>query len=216
MKSYHKLYYYNHDVIGKKCWAFDKLDGQNMRFEGNLKRGFYKFGSRNQMLSTNDVQFGIAHNLFMDKYHDELLTILSRTIKDKNSKLTVFAELVGPNSFCGKHHPDDKLDLILFDIWIFKNGWIHPEKLLDDFGHLGIPEVIYKGELDYDFISSVKENKFTLKEGVIAKGQINSKDIFMVKIKTRDWLEKVKNNLGEKYLLEDMDYNKNIIESYKV
>jgi hypothetical protein len=215
MKSYHKLYYYNDDLIGKHCIAFDKLDGQNIRFEGNLKRGFYKFGSRNQMLSTNDEQFGIAHNLFMNKYHDELINILSRTIKDKNTKLTVFAELVGPNSFCGKHDPNDKLDLILFDIWVFKRGWISPDQLIYDFGHLGIPNVIYEGKLNCEFISNVKENKYSLKEGVIAKGQ-EKKDIFMVKIKCNHWIENVRNNLGINFIKEDMDYNKKIIDSYGI
>jgi hypothetical protein len=206
MKSYHKLYYYNDDVIGKKCWAFDKLDGQNMRFEGTLKRGFYKFGSRNQMISEKDPDFGVGVNLFMEKYNDEILKILSTKIKDKGLKFTAFAELVGPNSFCGKHHPDDKLDLILFDIWIFKSGWIHPINLIDDFGHLGIPNLIYNGELNSDLINNIQENKFNLTEGVIAKG-----DDFMVKIKTKEWLSKVKLKLGERFLLEDLDFKKELM-----
>lgn len=206
MKSYHKLYYYNDDVIGKKCWAFDKLDGQNMRFEGTLKRGFYKFGSRNQMISEKDPDFGVGVNLFMKKYNDEILKILYTKIKDKGLKFTAFAELVGPNSFCGKHHPEDELDLILFDIWIFKSGWIHPINLIDDFGHLGIPNLIYTGELNSDLINNIQENKFNLTEGVIAKG-----DDFMVKIKTKEWLSKVKLKLGERFLLEDLDFKKELM-----
>ena len=206
MKSYHKLYYYNDDVIGKKCWAFDKLDGQNMRFEGTLKRGFYKFGSRNQMISEKDPDFGVGVNLFMEKYNDEILKILSTKIKDKGLKFTAFAELVGPNSFCGKHHPEDELDLILFDIWIFKSGWIHPINLIDDFGHLGIPNLIYTGELNSDLINNIHDNKFNLTEGVIAKG-----DNFMVKIKTKEWLSKVKLKLGERFLLEDLDFKKELM-----
>lgn len=206
MKSYHKLYYYNEDVIGKECWAFDKLDGQNMRFEGNLKRGFYKFGSRNQMIPKNDDNFGIGVKLFFEKYNDDVIKILSNILKDKKIKFTAFAELVGPNSFCGKHHPDDKLDLILFDIWVFKSGWIKPQRFIDDFGHLGIPDVIYNGKLDKQLISDIQEDKFNLSEGVIAKG-----DDFMVKIKTKAWLQKVKLKLGEKYLMEDLDYNKKLL-----
>jgi hypothetical protein len=32
------------------CLAFDKLDGSNMRFEWSPKRGWYKFGSRGQLI----------------------------------------------------------------------------------------------------------------------------------------------------------------------
>lgn len=215
MKSYHKLYYYNEDVIGKECWAFDKLDGQNMRFEGNLKKGFYKFGSRNQMISKNDSDFGVGVNIFMEKYNDELLKIFSKKIKDKNIKFTAFAELVGENSFCGKHNPNDKLDLVLFDIWLYKSGWVLPQEFLNDYGHLGIPELIYKGKLTKNFISDIKENKFNLKEGVIAKGEFN-KNVFMVKIKCKSWLEKVKSNYGSSFLLEEVNYDKNIIENYSI
>lgn len=127
-------------------------------------------------------------------------------LKPFKDEFTAFAELVGPNSFCGKHHPDDKLDLILFDIWLFKSGWIKPQKFIDDFGHLGIPDVIYKGKLDNQLISDIQEDKFNLSEGVIAKG-----DDFMVKIKTKNWLKKVRLKLGEKYLMEDLDYNKKLL-----
>ena len=206
MKSYHKLYYYDESVIDKDCWAFDKLDGQNMRFEGNLKRGFYKFGSRTQMVPKNDEQFGIGVNIFLNKYHDQLIKILSDQIRDKSTKITAFAELVGENSFCGKHNPNDELDLILFDIWIYKKGWVTPQKFIDDYGHLGIPNLIYRGKLTDHFISDVQEDKFLLKEGVIAKG-----NDFMVKVKTKKWLTEVRNKLGEKYLMEDVDYKKELI-----
>ena len=61
-------------------------------------------------------------------------------------------------------------------------------------------------ELTKEFITDVQENKFNLKEGVIAKGH-EHKDIFMVKIKCKEWLNRVKNELGERALLEDIDNN---------
>jgi hypothetical protein len=208
MKQYHKLHYWSPEFIGENIWAFDKLDGQNLRFEANSKRGFYKFGSRTQMISDKDEQFGVGVNLFMEKYSEPLMNIFSKKwSKDKFANFTVFAELVGENSFAGKHDPNDELDVILFDVWIYKKGWIQPQKFIDEFGHLGIPNLIYKGELDDRIIKDIQENKFNLKEGVIAKG-VDKNDTFMMKIKTKSWLQRVKNELGEKALLEDMDGNK--------
>ena len=208
MKQYHKLHYWSSEFLGEEIWALDKKDGQNLRFEANFKRGFYKFGSRTQIISDKDEQFGIGVNLFMEKYSEPLMNIFSNKWgKNKFTNFTVFAELVGENSFAGKHDPNDELDVILFDVWIYKKGWIQPQKFIDEFGHLGIPNLIYQGELDDRIIKDIQENKFNLKEGVIAKG-VDKNDTFMMKIKTKSWLQRVKNELGEKALLEDMDGNK--------
>jgi hypothetical protein len=208
MKQYHKLYYWKPELLGEEIWAFDKLDGQNLRFEANFKRGFYKFGSRTQMISDKDEQFGVGVNLFMEKYSEPLMNIFAKNWgKNKFANFTVFAELVGENSFAGRHDPNDELDVILFDVWIYQKGWVQPQKFIDEFGHLGIPNLIYQGELDDRIIKDIQENKFNLKEGVIAKG-VDKNDTFMMKIKTKSWLKRVKNELGEKALLEDMDGNK--------
>ena len=208
MKQYPKLFYWSKDYMGKEVWLQDKKDGQNLRFEANFKRGFYKFGSRTQMISDKDEQFGIGVNLFREKYSEPLMSIFYKKWgKDIFANFTVFAELVGENSFAGRHDPNDKLDVILFDVWIYKKGWVQPQKFIDEFGHLGIPNLIYQGELDNQIITDIQENKYNLKEGVIAKG-IEKNDTFMVKIKTKDWLMRVKTELGEKALLEDMDGNK--------
>ncbi len=211
MKSYHKLHYYKPDLMGQEVWAFDKLDGQNLRFECNFKRGFYKFGSRTQMISQKDEQFGEAVNIFMKKYSEPLMNILYRKIaKTKLDVFTVFAEYCGENSFAGRHVDGEKLDVVLFDIWAYKKDWVEPQRFIDEFGHLGIPELIYQGELTDRFIKDVQDNKFGLKEGVIAKG-VYEKDIFMSKIKTKEWLNKVRTQLGEKYLMEDLDNDKSLL-----
>ena len=206
MKSYQKLYHYDESLIGQNIYAFDKLDGQNFRAECNFKRGFYKFGSRTQMVNEKDELFGDAVRLFMNKYSDGLMDVFSKKYgKDKFAKFTVFCEYHGENSFAGKHVDTDKMDIVLFDVNIYKKGLVLPEKFIDEFGHLGIPNLIYKGELTEEFIEDIKSNKFNLKEGVVAK---NSEAI--VKIKTREWLNRVKKELGENFLAEDLDYNINI------
>ena len=72
MKSYPKIQYFNQGLFGENIYAFDKLDGSNIRAEWNPKRGWYKFGTRNNMIDERDLQFGEAVTLFLNKYGDSL------------------------------------------------------------------------------------------------------------------------------------------------
>jgi hypothetical protein len=47
----------------------------------------------------------------------------------------------------------------------------------------------------------ISYNKFNLKEGMVLKGVINNR-VFMMKVKTWDWLNRVKELYGEKKMLE--------------
>jgi hypothetical protein len=53
-----------------------------------------------------------------------------------------------------------------------------------------------------------------LKEGVIVKGVVKEKrrsdEVWMVKVKTLEWLNKVKSRYGEKALLLELNGNKNL------
>jgi hypothetical protein len=43
MKTYPSI---SRDIVGQPIYAFDKLDGSNIRAEWSKKNGFHKFGSR--------------------------------------------------------------------------------------------------------------------------------------------------------------------------
>lgn len=200
MKTYPKIEYLSDKFTGEKVWAFDKLDGSNIRFEWNKKRGWYKFGTRKNMISESDPNFGNAIPIFLEKYGDDLEKVF-KTKYSNYLSVVVFAEYLGENSFAGQHVDSDKKDLILFDVNLYKRGFIEPEEFIDNFGHLHIPKLIYNQNFNEDFINQVKENKFNLSEGVICKGLRKTKGdnlIWMTKIKTNQWLQKVKALYGEK------------------
>jgi len=104
----------------------------------------------------------------------------------------------------------EKKDVILFDVSAYKRGFVGPDEFLKNFGHLDIPRVIYQGKYNENLIRSVRENQYGLKEGVIVKGQIG-KEVWMSKIKTTEWLDKIREKFGEKFLMEELNNDKTLM-----
>lgn len=180
----------------QSCIAFDKLDGSNVRFEWSKKRGWYKSGTRKQMLDETHPHMGEAPAVFLEKYGEALEKVF-RDTKDYNKRdsFIVFGEFFGPNSFAGIHKDDDSKDVVLFDVWIHKVGMIGPKEFVKNFGHLHIPDVIYEGNLNVEFVNAVRRNDYNLHEGVICKwGKTGKwkKDLHMCKIKTISYIDRVK------------------------
>lgn len=71
-----------------------------------------------------------------------------------------------------------------------------------------------KSWIDRD-IQRIRNNEYNLKEGVIVKGVIKEKrksdEVWMVKVKTLEWLNKVKSRYGERALLEELNGDKTLI-----
>ena len=208
MKQYVSIPYFDGKLLlGQEIIAFDKLDGNNMRFEWSKKKGWYLFGTRHMIIDASHKEFGAAISLFMLKYAKELIYIFKTHPKYKNiKKAIVFCEWVGPHSFAGKHHPDDELDLILFDVNPVGKGIIPPREFIEDFGHLGIPRIIYEGPLTLKFIASVRKNNYNLNEGVVCKTmeKVRGNRIAMIKIKINEWLEKLRQNFGDQYVKDEL------------
>ena|ERR1041385_4988488 len=211
MKQYPHINYYPKGIIGAPVYAFDKLDGSNIRAEWSKKRGWYKFGSKTQMIDENNAQFGLAVKLFKSKYAEPLSLIFKGNENYRYAQaFVVYFEYFGPNSYFGYHPPEDisNMDVVLFDIDQYKRGLIPAREFVDNFGHLHIPRIIYIGNMNQDFIERVKNNEFNLKEGVICKGIRRTKGrdlVWMVKIKTSDWLDKLKGKFGEQELTKELN-----------
>lgn len=181
--SISKNYLLNANII-----AFDKIDGSNIRAEWDSKKGFCKFGSRHQLIVESTPILGESILLIKNKYENYLNNIAQN---NKWKSAVFFFEFYGPNSFAGQH-VNENHDVILFDVNIFKIGMLDPVMFLKHFGHLDIPKTIYHGKCSDSFINDVKDLKFAniSGEGVVCKTtEIPHK---MFKIKTKFWLEKLK------------------------
>lgn len=177
--------------------AFDKLDGQNVRFEWTKKRGWYKFGTRRRLFDENEPGYGPSIALFLNKYGDAIPKVMTDN-KDYRgvTECTVFGEFCGPNSFAGMHDPNDVMDVVFFDISVYKKGFVSPRTFLKHFGHLHIPTVVYEGNFNQPFINDVREGKYPVKEGIVIKGNKSSgkppHNLWMAKVKTKAWLQKLR------------------------
>jgi len=215
VKQYPKTEYHNKGIYDSRVIAWDKLDGSNLRFEWSHKRGFYKFGTRNVMIDVNDDNFGKAIPLFLDKYGDSIPRVFVDRYR-KVENFVVFAEYLGENSFAGYHDPTDIMDIVLFDVNQYKRGFVPTWEFLNNFGHLHIPTVIYDGLYTPEFVQDVRKNKFGLREGVMCKGvtknKANKEETWQVKVKTNDWLQKVRNKLGDKGLLDELNGDRNLLK----
>jgi hypothetical protein len=205
MKQYDSIEYYG-DYWGLPVVAFDKLDGSNLRFEFSQKRGFYKFGTRRQMIDHNS-EYWFAIELFLNKYGEELKKIFKSKDYRNILNFVCYAELIGTRSQFGSHDfENDKFDVILFDIDQYKKGMVPPRQFIEDFGALGIPRVVYEGNLNKEFVQRVRNNEFDLSEGVICKGIAHEKkgfnQFYYCKIKTTDWFQRLREKDIVQYELE--------------
>lgn len=195
MKEYKTIDYYG-DYWNLPIIAFDKLDGSNLRFEYSQKRGFYKFGTRSVLIDEKSEPFGFAISLFKEKYEKGLTEIFKSKQYRNFQNITCFCELICESSAFGQHDfINGKFDIILFDVFVNKQDFIEPRQFVKDFSHLGIPKIVYDGNLNKEFVKNIKDNIYNLSEGVICKGVISNKksnNLFYCKIKTDDWFNKLR------------------------
>ncbi len=182
-------------LLNKPIYAFDKYDGSNLRFEWQPKKGFCKFGSRTQLINDKTEIFGPAITQFQDTIAGDILQRLQneypKKIFNTFERFVVFCEFFGPNSFAGNHDTLDTKELRLFDVHLFKKGFIAPKEFVRIFGSSAYSaELLYQGNLNQPYIVSIQQNTL-LAEGVICKGVVDGR-VEMVKVKTDAWLTKIK------------------------
>ena len=171
--------------------VFDKLDGSNIRAEWSSKKGFYKFGSRRQLIDRNHPILGESIDLIVEDYQEQLSSIFSAK---KWERAVAFFEFYGDNSFAGSHKVEEH-EVTLIDVNVYKRGMIEPLHFIELFEEVGITEVLHKGVLTEDLVTSVKNG--TLEgmtfEGVVCKyHNQKNKVVKMFKIKNRHWINSLK------------------------
>ena len=191
MKTYPSI---DGHIVNHPIYAFDKLDGSNIRCEWSRKQGLHKFGSRRVLLGEDHPHLGKAQGLVLETYGEDLPRIF---VDERFQEVTCFFEFYGPNSFAGVHEQGDTHRVTLFDVNVYKKGMLGPREFLRAFeGRVPIPQMLYRGDPTEDFIQDVKRG--TLQgmtfEGVVCKGAPlkNGYPPHAFKVKNLKWIEKVK------------------------
>lgn len=181
-------------------YAFDKLDGSNIRAEWSKKQGFYKFGTRKRLLDENDPSFGEAIPLFMERYGDILPEIAKA---NRWERAVFFCEFFGPSSIAGLHDPEEDKEVLLFDVNLHKKGLLRPEEFLKVFEGVEHAPLLHHGLIDEEFVTSVRESTLAGMsfEGVIVKGVPDKRGQGMFKIKSQAWLDVLKDRCGDNHKL---------------
>lgn len=178
-------------------YAFDKLDGSNIRAEWSKKRGFYKFGSRKRLLGSDQEAIVDSQDIIITKYEKDLTIIFE---KEGWDRVICFFEFYGDNSFAGQHE-NERHDVMLLDVNPYKKGIMMPHDFIRTFSWVHTPKLLYYGKANRDFESTVRQGLLQgmTFEGVVCKGPLDKKKkmVTMFKIKSRAWLDKLRDYCGD-------------------
>jgi hypothetical protein len=198
-------------ALGEPCVAFEKLDGSNLRFFWNQRRGWHSTGTRYRWFKPETPTFGPAVALFQRDFAPAILATLRQHKEYRGvTELVAFCEYFGPGTFSGLHVEGEALQLVLFDLHLGGRGFVAPKDFVTHFGHLRIPRVVYEGPFSRTFIEEVRHGKYPVTEGVVAKGVRTrrvrkgtaEKEVWMAKVKTLTWLEELGRRSGDLHDLQ--------------
>ena len=193
-----------------RCVAFEKYDGTNVHWEWDRDFGWHSFGPRRDEF--NLTQEGIELFAQNHAHLRQSVEVFRNTLAEGIEKLfrehsnyrefqsfKVFTEFLGPNSFAGLHKEDDPKELRLFDLWAEPLGMIGPKQFAADFGHLHTARIVYEGKVTGKFTEDVRLGKYGVKEGVVCKGGAGGVDVWMVKVKTYAYMERLKQAFADRW-----------------
>lgn len=196
MKSYKSI---NKVVIPNVyIYAFDKIDGSNIRAEWSRKKKFNKFGTRTRLVDNSDPIFGKVPELVKNGFEKELSDIF---IKNRLDNVTCYFEFYGDSSKFGVHRMDEEHKLSLIDVNLYKKGFINPKDFVEWFVDVETAKMLYHGKADMNFVELVRTSSLNGmgREGVVCKtGSINPE---MFKIKTDLWMNELRTYCKEDVML---------------
>ncbi len=196
MKSYPSIKQFRQDrhanFVGH---TFAKIDGSNLRFEWEKKKGWFRFGSRRRLLDESHDEFGMAMDLFRNNFADEFAKL---AVQSNWNSIMVFCEFWGAKSFAGQHEESDPKFLTPIDVAIYKKGLLASAEFVQHFENKF--DIGYLGTRTWDdhFVQSVIGSTLPdmAFEGVIGKSGSGHKQL-AIKLKSQAWKDKVLQKYGE-------------------
>lgn len=207
-----KLYYPkipdSKDFPLSQCIAFEKLDGTNVHFDWERKRGWHAWGTRRDSFPWDGNGFDLweqVHpqlNMVESAFIDSLANpLMEQFLFDPRCatwrNVRCFGEYLGPRSFAGQHRDDETKRIVLFDVEVDEQ-LLDPWEFVELFGELPIPRKVFQGKFTGNFAESVRAGNYGVTEGVVCKcGRRGS--VSMAKIKTDAYLMRLKQSFGGRW-----------------
>lgn len=193
-----------------RCIAFEKYDGTNLHWDWDRDFGWHSFGTRRDAFNLTESgieQFTQQHLHLAEcvqTFEGVLKSALEKVFRDcetyrGSQSIQVFTEFFGNSSFAGLHKAGEPKQLRLFDVRVDEFGLIGPQQFVKDFSHLPAARVVYQGRLTGQFAEDVREGRYGVAEGVVCKGGQGGNDLWMVKIKTHAYLERLKQAFADRW-----------------
>jgi hypothetical protein len=195
---------------GGPCVAFEKYDGTNLHWAWDRDFGWHAFGTRRDQF--NLLPAGVEQFTRVHEHLHEAPDLFLRTLADGLERVfrghpdylahggfKAFTEFLGPGSFAGLHRAGEAKRLVLFDVWAEGFGFVGPRRFVTDFGHLPIARVVFEGKFTGQFTEDVRAGKYGVAEGVVCKGGKDGPDVWMAKVKTDAYLERLKAAFAERW-----------------
>lgn len=202
--GYPKIFGPRRECLGQPCLAFEKYDGSNLRFLWHIDRGWYAASTRAREITPHSPIFGPALAVFQSQFA-ELLEARLRTASTLcgPSTAVAYCEWHGALTFAGVHREHDPKSLTLFDVYLPEHGFVPPTEFATLFASPWTARVVYEGPFTSAFIDAVQASRYSVREGVVAKGihpqhdhdrstdtnATKTQSIWMAKVKTKAWLE---------------------------
>lgn len=184
-------------VVDVPVYAFDKLDGSNIRVEWTPKNGFHKFGTRTRLLDPGEEPLGEAVELFHAKHADALHRVLKKL---RTPRVVLFCEFHGDASFAG-NHASEPHRLTFFDASVYKKGFLPPNEFVNVFAdHVPTADMLYHGKPNRDFLTLVRSGTLPgmTFEGVVCKSvEVRKGRLVYFKVKNEAWLEALRMVCGD-------------------
>jgi hypothetical protein len=193
-----------------RCIAFEKYDGTNLHWNWDRDFGWHAFGTRRDEFNLTEA--AVERFLQRHAHLRQCVEVFRASLADGVEKVllvhpsygefqavTVFTEFLGPNSFAGLHKEDDPKELRLFDVLAEPIGLIGSRRFVADFGRLHTARVVYEGKLTGKFADDVRVGRYGVAEGVVCKGGSGGADVWMVKIKTYAYMERLKQAFADRW-----------------
>jgi hypothetical protein len=193
-----------------RCVAFEKYDGTNLHWDWDRDFGWHSFGTRRDEfnLTAAGIELFAHRHAHLRQcvavFQETLAEAVERVFHDyldyrEFQSFKVFTEFLGPNSFAGLHLEDDPKELRLFDVLADPRGIIGPRQFVADFGHLHSARIVYEGKLTGKFTEDVRVGRYGVAEGVVCKGGSGGADVWMLKIKTYAYRDRLKQAFADRW-----------------